>query len=63
EQIRAASDKLTAASHKLAEAMYRSSGPETGAPPMDGAAGAEEPKKDDVVDAEFVDVDEKAEKK
>jgi len=58
--IKAAMDKLTAASHKLAEAMYKSAGPAPGqsaggdgAPPTDGAKP-----KDDVVDAEFVDVDE-----
>ncbi|MBI1896744.1 MAG: molecular chaperone DnaK [Acidobacteria bacterium] len=57
EQINAAADKLTQASHKLAEAMYRASS----APPDGGAAPAEEKreKKEDVVDAEFVDVDEK----
>ncbi len=60
-KINAAADKLTQASHKLAEAMYRA----TSQPPGPGApgAGAEEPKpetpKDNVVDAEFVDVDEK----
>jgi molecular chaperone DnaK len=55
-------DRLTAASHKLAEAMYKSSAqPAGGAPPSgDGAAAAGEGKKDDnVVDAEFVDVDDK----
>jgi molecular chaperone DnaK len=63
EEINAATDKLTAASHKLAEAMYKASS--TQAPPgPDGAApgaesSAESKKKDDVVDAEFVDVDEK----
>jgi molecular chaperone DnaK len=60
-KINAAADKLTQASHKLAEAMYRTTAqqPGQGAP----GAGAEEPKpeapKDNVVDAEFVDVDEK----
>jgi len=70
EQINSATDALTTASHKLAEAMYKSQGP--GGP--DGAAGAgagaqagagahgaqggEKPK-DDVVDAEFVDVEDK----
>jgi molecular chaperone DnaK len=58
EQINAASDKLTQASHKLAEAMYKTTAPkpgETGA----GAAGEtkQEAPKDNVVDAEFVDVD------
>ncbi|HEY3835801.1 MAG TPA: Hsp70 family protein, partial [Bryobacteraceae bacterium] len=62
-KLNAATDKLTTASHKLAEAMYKSTSqqPGGGAPPTDGAsAGAqEEKKKDDVVDAEFVDVDDK----
>jgi len=62
EDINKAVDNLTQASHKLAEAMYKtSSTPPTGAPPQDGAghtAGSEK-KKDDVVDAEFVDVDDK----
>jgi molecular chaperone DnaK len=64
--INAAIDKLTAASHKLAEAMYKSTSGPGGAPPGggqpepggDGAAGGGK-KKDDVVDAEFVDVDDK----
>jgi molecular chaperone DnaK len=64
--LNAAIDKLTAASHKLAEAMYKSAsqppggqpgaGPEAG-PAGDGGGGGK--KKDDVVDAEFVDVDDK----
>jgi molecular chaperone DnaK len=66
ETIRAATDKLTQSSHKLAEAMYRSTsagGPQ-GAPGGEGAsagtagAGPDEQPKDNVVDAEFVDVDE-----
>jgi len=59
EEINKAVDNLTQASHKLAEAMYKaSSGPQT--PPQDGGAPhAESKPKDDVVDAEFVDVDEK----
>jgi molecular chaperone DnaK len=61
EDINKAVDNLTQASHKLAEAMYKtSSTPPTGAPPQDGASGgAQEKKKDDVVDAEFVDVEDK----
>src|SRR5437588_6509951 len=68
EEINAATDKLTAASHKLAEAMYKSSAASPGSD-GGGAAGqgpgagagpsADSKKKDDVVDAEFVDVDEK----
>jgi molecular chaperone DnaK len=62
EDINKAVDSLTQASHKLAEAMYKtSSTPPTGAPPQDGAAAgaSSEKKKDDVVDAEFVDVEDK----
>jgi molecular chaperone DnaK len=57
ERIRAAQDRLMQASHKLAEAMYRAAGAQQ--PSGDGASGAraESAKKDDVVDAEFVDVD------
>jgi len=63
EEIRSAKDKLTQASHKLAEAMYRTAGPQgapNGGPAGDGQPkpGAEQPK-DNVVDAEFVDVDDK----
>ncbi len=68
EQINSATDKLTTASHKLAEAMYKSSSGPNGAGPGaangggmggDGAqAGAQQPK-DNVVDAEFVDVEDK----
>jgi molecular chaperone DnaK len=59
ERIRAAQDRLMQASHKLAEAMYRAAGAQQ--PSGDGASGAktESAKKDDVVDAEFVDVDDK----
>jgi len=58
--------KLETASHKLAEAMYKASsqpsggGPQgaPGGPSGDGAKGGEKPK-DNVVDAEFVDVEDK----
>jgi molecular chaperone DnaK len=64
EEIKAAQDRLTQASHKLAEAMYKaSSGPQAGPTPGGDGAGASgakpEEKKDNVVDAEFVDVDDK----
>ncbi|PWU02807.1 MAG: molecular chaperone DnaK [Terriglobia bacterium] len=63
EKINAAVDRLTTASHKLAEAMYKASSQPGGqAPPSgDGAAPGDEGKKDkdNVVDAEFVDVDDK----
>jgi molecular chaperone DnaK len=64
-RINSATDRLTTASHKLAEAMYKSAGqPGAGAPPPggDGASSGDpgkKGKKDDVVDAEFVDVDDK----
>ncbi|MDQ6663374.1 MAG: molecular chaperone DnaK [Acidobacteriota bacterium] len=73
-KLNAATDKLTTASHKLAEAMYKATssqpggpaGGQTGGQPgSDGQGGngtgghAGEKPKDDVVDAEFVDVDDK----
>jgi molecular chaperone DnaK len=63
DKINAATDKLTTASHKLAEAMYKS---QAAGPNGAGAAGAgtgaqagEQQQKDNVVDAEFVDVEDK----
>jgi molecular chaperone DnaK len=67
DKINSATDKLTTASHKLAEAMYKAQSttpgqngatPGAGAPAGDAPPEAEKPK-DNVVDAEFVDVDEK----
>jgi molecular chaperone DnaK len=60
DTLNAATDKLTQASHKLAEAMYKASS-QPGAGPQ-GAPGPEpgpDKPKEDVVDAEFVDVDDK----
>jgi molecular chaperone DnaK len=66
DDINKSVDALTQASHKLAEAMYKASSTPPGGtpPPTDGASAphdgaGEQRKKDDVVDAEFVDVDEK----
>jgi molecular chaperone DnaK len=63
EQINSSVSKLETASHKLAEAMYKASSqtPPAGGAPADGGPKAEEAKKpgDNVVDAEFVDVDDK----
>jgi molecular chaperone DnaK len=65
EALNSATDKLTRASHKLAEAMYKSQsaggGPNgaAGPTPEAGPEPTQEKPKDDVVDAEFVDVDEK----
>jgi len=66
KDMRAAYDKLTAASHKLAEAMYKASSAQgaPGAAPG-GPAAAADPgpaagkKEGEVIDAEYVDVDEK----
>jgi len=66
ERINQARERLQTASHKLAEAMYRASAqPGGGAGEKPGGAGAagagtsgDGAKKDNVVDAEFVDVDE-----
>jgi molecular chaperone DnaK len=62
ERINQATDRLTQASHKLAEAMYKASS-QPGAGPHDGSqpsAQAEQKQaKDNVVDAEFVDMDDK----
>jgi molecular chaperone DnaK len=65
DKINSATDKLTTASHKLAEAMYKAqstpgqNGAAPGATPNGDEPPAEEKPKDNVVDAEFVDVDEK----
>jgi molecular chaperone DnaK len=64
--INRAADALTQASHKVAEAMYKA-GPQGGGQPgaglMDGVGGAggagSGQKNDDVIDAEYVDADDK----
>jgi molecular chaperone DnaK len=61
-EMNAAKEKLTTASHKLAEAMYKANA--SAGAPTDGATAAsgttEEAKKDEgVIDAEYVDVDDK----
>jgi molecular chaperone DnaK len=62
DRINKAVDALTQASHKLAEAMYKS-GAQPGAGPADGSkngAGSTGSKQEgDVIDAEYVDVDDK----
>ncbi|MDR3754598.1 MAG: molecular chaperone DnaK [Terracidiphilus sp.] len=64
--LKAANEKLTSASHKLAEAMYKATSAQATAPssPSDGstaesAGGAEAKKEGEVIDAEYVDVDDK----
>jgi molecular chaperone DnaK len=70
-KLNAATDKLTQASHKLAEAMYKTAGQPgaggeaagaAGGPAGNGPEGGQQKPKDDVVDAEFVDVDPKDKK-
>jgi molecular chaperone DnaK len=64
-ELKAANEKLTNASHKLAEVLYKAnaSQPAAGSGPSgqaEGGASAGEQKKDEgVIDAEYVDVDEK----
>jgi molecular chaperone DnaK len=69
KQMDSAREKLTAASHKLAEQMYKATqaggpgGPEAGGPgagPASGGDGQSQQKKDEgVIDAEYVDVEDK----
>jgi molecular chaperone DnaK len=69
DKINSAVDRLTTASHKLAEAMYKASsqpgggagsaGPGPGAGPGPDGGGPKEKGKDEPIDAEFVDVDDK----
>ncbi|WP_035353255.1 molecular chaperone DnaK [Edaphobacter aggregans] len=59
KELNSARERLTSVSHKLAEAMYKAT---AGAQsePVAHAGSAEEPKKDEgVIDAEYVDVEEK----
>jgi molecular chaperone DnaK len=60
--INRATDALTQASHKVAEAMYKAGpqgGGQPGAGPTDGAGSQAGGKNDDVIDAEYVDADDK----
>jgi molecular chaperone DnaK len=65
-----ARETLTAASHKLAEQMYKAAqpaggapggpgGPSAGAGPQPGANGGGQKKDEGVIDAEYVDVEDK----
>ena len=64
-ELERAAERLTAASHKMAEAVYRQQpggGAEAGAQEAQGAGGAQgapsgQPTSDEVIDAEYVDVD------
>lgn len=60
DRVRPAIDRITKASHKMAEAMYRQAQSQQQAPgaqaPGEQAAGGERPAEGDVVDAEFEDL-------
>jgi molecular chaperone DnaK len=62
DELKAQNEKLTAASHKLAEVLYKANATAAGSAPTGeaGQAPAEEAKKEgEVIDAEYVDVDDK----
>ncbi|MFP5238126.1 MAG: molecular chaperone DnaK, partial [Acidobacteriota bacterium] len=64
EELKSAHDKLTQASHKLAEALYKANaaqpqGAQTGGAPEGAAHEGEHKKEGEVIDAEYVDVDDK----
>ncbi|MFY9853070.1 MAG: molecular chaperone DnaK [Terracidiphilus sp.] len=64
KELKAQNDKLVLASHKLAEILYKANAASaaSGAPPSDGAGAephAEQKKDGGVIDAEYVDVEEK----
>ena len=63
-ELNAARERLTTASHKLAEALYKAQAPGAGVPPTDGATasagtadqqGSGQAKDEGVIDAEYVD--------
>jgi molecular chaperone DnaK len=65
-ELKAQHEKLTHASHKLAEVMYKAKADDAaagaqapGAPAADPAPAADQKKEGEVIDAEYVDVDEK----
>lgn len=65
-ELEALYEKLTKSSHKVAEQMYRQAPPEgqaesasAGSGGSSSAGGRSNPKDDDVIDAEYVDVDDK----
>ena len=60
EELKAATEKLTHASHKLAEVLYKANADAASAAPAEGTVEPPADKKDEgVIDAEYVDVEEK----
>ena len=66
EQINQSVDRLTKASHKMAEAMYQQASAQAAPPPGGedgkGSTGDGDKKDGDIIDAEYVDVDEDKDK-
>ena len=58
ERIQSATEALTRASHRIAEAMYKAGAGAPGGAPGAAPGAAPGEKKEDVIDAEYVDVDE-----
>src|SRR6266702_2461082 len=60
-ELKASHEKLTAASHKLAEVLYKANAAQAadGAAPAGGEPQAEQKKDEGVIDAEYVDVEDK----
>lgn len=63
EQINSATEKLTSETHKLADVLYKQTPPQTDSPTTspdgDGESSSEKPAEEEIIDAEYVDVDEK----
>jgi molecular chaperone DnaK len=62
KELRSAQEKLTQASHKLAEVLYKANASQAQGPAAGGAsdgAGSEAKKDEGVIDAEYVDVEDK----
>jgi molecular chaperone DnaK len=59
QELRAAHENLTKASHKLAEVLYKANAAQPGATPSNGQPQAEQKKDEGVIDAEYVDVEDK----
>ncbi len=62
QELKTAQEKLTTASHKLAEVLYKANAAQPAGEPTaqaDGTPNGEAKKDEGVIDAEYVDVDEK----
>ena len=59
ERINQAIDQLNTASHKLADVLYKQAGTQTGAGGESGPTSGSKPAEGEVIDADYVDVDDK----